>query len=114
MKLNRVKLFAITLFVLPILALAFFKVNPVRAISKIQDDEVKAAYKKDCALCHKPNAEKFFDTTKTDEEMTEIILKGKKAEKPPHMPGFEAKGMTCDKAKLLVEYMRNLRTPPSP
>lgn len=111
MKLNRVKLFAIALFVLPLLALAFLKTSPVGAISKIQNDEIKASYKKDCVLCHKPNAEKFFDTTKTDEEMTEIMLKGKKAEKPPNMPGFEAKGMTCEKAKLFIEYMRQLRTP---
>jgi cytochrome c1 len=40
-------------------------------------------------------------------------LKGKKGEKPPYMPGFEAKGMTEDQAKALAAYMRTLRTPAS-
>ena len=37
--------------------------------------------------------------------------KGKKGEKPPFMPGFEAKGMSKDDAKALVEYMQSLRQP---
>src|SRR5687768_4307209 len=111
MILNRVKLFAIAIIVLPMLAIAVFKVSPVRAVSNIADDDVAAQYKKQCLMCHKANAEKFFEPSKMDEALVEIVLKGKKAEKPPHMPGFAEKGMTQDQAKLLVAYMRQVRTP---
>lgn len=110
MKLNGVKFLAIILFIIPVLALAFFKTSPVRVAAINDDDkEIAAAYKKDCLMCHKANAEKFFDPSLTDEVLVEIILKGKKAEKPPHMPGYEAKGMTEDRAKELVVYMRKIR-----
>ena len=119
MTLNRVKLFAIAIIALPMFAITIFKVDPVRAVSNVtdgyvaavSDDDVAAQYKKTCALCHKPNAEKFFEPSKMDEVLIEIVLKGKKAEKPPHMPGYEEKGMTKDQAKLLVAYMRQIRTP---
>ena len=121
MKLNLVKLFAIAVITLPLVALAVFKASPVRAVSSVANEnavsfaiqeDVAAQYKKQCALCHKPDASKFFDTAKMDEVLIEIVLKGKKAEKPPNMPGFEEKGMTKDQAKLLVAYMRQMRTPP--
>lgn len=122
MKLNRIKLLAIALIALPMLALAVFNTNrEVSAVSKtvaaenafvaVQDD-VASQYKKQCAMCHKADASKFFEPSKMDEVLTEIVLKGKKAEKPPDMPGYETKGMTKDQAKLLVAYMRQMRTPP--
>jgi hypothetical protein len=69
-----------------------------------------ASYKKlKCLTCHGAKAEKKFDATKSDDDHVQIILKGKKLEKPPHMPGYEAKGMTADQAKALLEYMKSLR-----
>jgi len=125
MKLNQVKLFVTALIALPVLALAILVASPVRTVSgtvvsdkgvfkNIDDDDVAAQYKKTCAVCHKATAEKFFEPSKMDEVLVEIVLKGKKAEKPPHMPGYEVKGMTEAEAKLLVSYMRQMRTPASP
>ena len=66
-------------------------------------------YKGKCAMCHGPKAEKKFDATKSDDEHVQIILKGKKAEKPPNMPGYEAKGVTAEQAKALLDYMKSIR-----
>ena len=44
-----------------------------------------------------------------DAALVEIVLKGKKPEKPPNMPAYEAKGITGDQAKALVAYMRSLK-----
>ena len=66
-------------------------------------------YKGKCVACHGPKAEKKFDATKSDDEHVQIILKGKKAEKPPNMPGYEAKGVTADQAKALLDYMKSVR-----
>ena len=65
-------------------------------------------YKK-CVACHGPKADKKFDVAKSDEEHIQIILKGKKAEKPPHMPAYESKGMTAEQAKAMLEHMKSLR-----
>jgi mono/diheme cytochrome c family protein len=112
MKLNRVKFFVIAIIFLTLFAVTIFRVNPVAATSKIKVDEAEEIYKKQCAMCHKPTAEKFFDATKTEEVLVDSVLKGKKAEKPPNMPSFETKGITPEQAKLLVAYMKKLRTPP--
>jgi mono/diheme cytochrome c family protein len=62
-----------------------------------------------CATCHGAKAEKKFDSTKSDDEHVQIILKGKKPEKPPNMPAYEAKGVTEDQARALLTYMKSLR-----
>lgn len=110
MKFNQLKLLVIAIITLPIFAVAVFKTNEVRAVANPQADAA-TTYKTKCAACHTAKAEKFFDPAKTDEVLTEIVLKGKKGEKPPFMPGFEAKGMTAEQAKELVVYMRKLKTP---
>jgi len=107
---NRVKLIAIILFALPVLAIAFFKVTPVTVTATGADDPA-VTYKAKCAMCHTAKAEKAFDPAKADAELVEIVLKGKKGEKPPFMPGFEAKGMTAEEAGALVTYMKSLRAP---
>ena len=66
-------------------------------------------YKGKCLMCHGPKAEKKFDTAKSDDEHVQIILKGKKVEKPPHMPGYESKGVNAEQAKALLDYMKSLR-----
>jgi len=72
-----------------------------------------AFYKAKCFACHGARAEKKFDPAAPEAEMVEAILKGKKAEKPPNMPGFEAKGVTTDQAKALISYMKQLKEAPA-
>jgi len=65
-------------------------------------------YKSKCTACHGPKADKKFNATMSDDDMVQAILKGKKAEKPPNMPAYEAKGITAENAKALVDYMKSL------
>jgi mono/diheme cytochrome c family protein len=80
-----------------------------------QTDAVKfadaASYYKDakCVVCHGQKAEKKFNAELKDEELLEIILKGKKPEKPPNMPAYEAKGLTPEQAKAMIDYMKSLK-----
>lgn len=110
MTLNRIKVLAIVILLLPMLAIVVFKTEPIRAGSYAVDDAA-ADFKAKCAACHSPKAEKFFDPTKADADLIQTVLKGKKGEKPPYMPAFEAKGITEDQAKALVGYMKGLRAP---
>jgi len=73
------------------------------------DDETAALYKTKCVACHGATAEKKFDVAKADDELIQAVLKGKKMEKPPNMPGFEEKGISADQAKALVAYMKSLK-----
>ena len=66
-------------------------------------------YKGKCLACHGPKADKKFDAAKSDDEHVQIILKGKKGEKPPNMPAYETKGITAEQAKALLDYMKSLR-----
>jgi mono/diheme cytochrome c family protein len=111
MTINRIKFLAATIFILPLLALAGFNSGPAVRSAAIEEPDTAATYKTKCAMCHSPKAEKSFDPAKSDDVHIETILKGKKGEKPPYMPGFEAKGMTAEEAKALAEYMRTLRNP---
>jgi mono/diheme cytochrome c family protein len=82
----------------------------VAARSKGEDQfDAAGLYKTKCQACHGATAEKKFDTAKPDAEHVQTILKGKKAEKPPNMPGFEDKGVTEDQAKALLAHMKSLR-----
>ena len=108
MRTTTIKLFTIALFALPLIFLMAFKAAPVRGAGTAVDDPA-AEYKAKCAACHTPTASKFYDPAKSDEEHVQTILKGRKGEKPPYMPGFEAKGMTEDGAKALAAYMKTLK-----
>lgn len=112
MNTNRIKLFVIAIMILPILLITVMNLNvtTVRAISNDDEATVKL-YKTKCAACHKATAEKFYDPEMPMEEQVEAILKGKKGEKPPYMPAYEDKGITCEQATALAEYMKALRTP---
>ena len=70
-----------------------------------------ASYYKDgkCVVCHGQKAEKKFNTELKDEELVEIVLKGKKPEKPPNMPAYEPKGLTAEQGKTMVDYMKSLK-----
>lgn len=109
MNTKRIKLLAIAIIALPTFAVAALNMNSVRAVSNA-DDDIAAVYKAKCAACHSPKAEKFYDPEIKEEEQVEAILKGKKGEKPPYMPAFEAKGITADQAKALAAHMKALRT----
>jgi mono/diheme cytochrome c family protein len=87
---------------------ATFLIVSVPARTATQDD-VAALYKTKCFACHGATAEKKFDATKADEELIQVVLKGKKLEKPPNMPGFEEKGITADQAKALIAFMKSQR-----
>lgn len=71
------------------------------------DDDAAALYKSKCFACHGATAEKKFDATKTDDDLIQTVLKGKKLEKPPNMPAFEERGITADQAKALVAFMKS-------
>jgi|SRR4030095_1177219 mono/diheme cytochrome c family protein len=81
-------------------------INAIPVRSNAQDDTA-ALYKSKCVACHGATAEKKFDATKSDEDLVQIVLKGKKAEKPPNMPAYEEKGITADQAKALVAFMKS-------
>ena len=73
------------------------------------DDDVAALYKTKCVACHGATAEKKFDPTMADADLAQVVLKGKKMEKPPNMPAYEEKGITEDQAKALVTFMKTLK-----
>jgi mono/diheme cytochrome c family protein len=75
-------------------------------------DDAATTYKTKCVACHGQKAEKKFDSSLPDEQLIDIVLKGKKPEKPPNMPGFEEKGVTAEQAKALVEHMKQLKSAP--
>jgi len=72
-------------------------------------DDTAGLYKSKCTACHGASAEKKFDANKSEDELIQVTLKGKKAEKPPNMPAFEEKGISADQAKALVEFMKSLK-----
>lgn len=69
-----------------------------------------ASYKAKCVACHGQKAEKKFDSSLSDEQLIEAVMKGKKPEKPPNMPAYGEKGVTPEQAKALVEHMKQLKS----
>lgn len=110
MKTRNAKFAAIISFLILIALVMVFRAETQSFAGEAVQDAA-ASYKKNCAVCHSPKAEKFYDPNMLEEEQIEIIMKGKKMEKPPHMPGYEAKGMKTEEAKALVDYMKSLRQP---
>lgn len=102
------KLKAITGMVTIALVLGMLAVASAGSSSQ-QPSDTAAYYKAKCVMCHGKKAEKKFDTTLPDDKLVEIVLQGKKAEKPPHMPGYAEKGVTAEQAKAFVEYMKQLK-----
>ena len=87
---------------------ASFVVVSVRARASADDFDAAGTYKAKCFACHGAKAEKKWDSTRPADEMLNSVLKGKKAEKPPNMPGFEERGVTADQAKALIAYMKSI------
>ena len=88
--------------------MVFLSVAPAQG--EVQPSDPAAFYKAKCVACHGPKAEKRFDTSLTDEQYIDAILKGKKPEKPPNMPAYGEKGVTAEQAKGLLEHMKQLRS----
>lgn len=110
MKINLIKWSIALLMAVGFVLLVRSSPEPVTA-ARINSVDEAAVYKAKCAMCHSPKAEKFYDPAKSEDEHVQIVLKGKKGEKPPYMPGYEEKGMTADEARSLVKYMDSLRKP---
>jgi mono/diheme cytochrome c family protein len=108
MKIAYLRNVGVAVVVATMLALVFLVSGFAQTDVKYTD---AASYYKDgkCVVCHGQKAEKKFDTAKSDDEHVEIILKGKKPEKPPNMPAYETKGITADQAKALLDYMKSLK-----
>ena len=81
----------------------------VRARPDVQPSDTAGYYKAKCVACHGKTAEKKFDPTIPEEQSIDAILKGKKAEKPPNMPGYGDKGVSSEQAKALVAHMKQLK-----
>ena len=81
----------------------------VPARPSADDFDAAGTYKAKCTACHGAKAEKKFDATLSDDDLTQAVLKGKKPEKPPNMPAFEERGITADQAKALVAYMKSIK-----
>lgn len=97
---------------LVIAAIFLFGVVFLNVAAPVQDAQASdpaAFYKAKCVACHGQKAEKKFDPALTEEQQLEAIMKGKKVEKPPHMPSYGDKGVTAEQAKALLDHMKQLR-----
>jgi mono/diheme cytochrome c family protein len=81
----------------------------VPAKAGADDFDAAGTYKAKCFACHGAKAEKKFDSALADDALAQIVLKGKKPEKPPNMPAFEERGITADQATALVAYMKSIK-----
>jgi mono/diheme cytochrome c family protein len=108
MKIAYLKRIGAAVAVATLLALVFLVSGAAQTEIKFTD---AASHYKDakCVVCHGQKAEKKFDADMKEEDLVEIVLKGKKPEKPPNMPAYEAKGITADQAKAMVVYMKQLK-----
>jgi mono/diheme cytochrome c family protein len=97
------------LVILITMALAALSIVSVGARTNSNEFDAAATYKSKCVSCHGAKAEKKFDPAKSDDDHIQIIMKGKKAEKPPNMPGYGDKGVTAEQAKALLDHMKSLR-----
>ena len=92
-----------------LMLVAAFVVVSVRARTSADDFDAAGTYKTKCFACHGAKAEKKFNSTLSEDEMVQAIMKGKKPEKPPNMPAFEERGITPDQAKALVAYIKSIK-----
>ena len=95
--------------IVAVMPIALATLGMVSAGAKPHQFSAAATYKSKCASCHGAAADKKFDPTKSDDDLLQSVLKGKKPEKPPNMPAYETKGINADHGKQLVDYMKSLR-----
>ena len=89
--------------------LTFVLISAAAQTGNADDFDAAGTYKGKCVACHGAAAEKKFEATLANADLVQIVLKGKKAEKPPNMPGYEEKGIIEDQAKALVAYMKSIK-----
>lgn len=94
------------------LALVLGLLVAASAQGEVQPSDTAAYYTAKCVMCHGKKAEKKFDVSLTDDQLVEAVLKGKKGQKPPNMPGYADKGVTAEQAKALVDHMKQLKAAP--
>ena len=104
----KVKTYSITLTTAILLTLLGI-VAAEASHKRSQDFDASKTYKGKCVACHGAKAEKKFDATKSDDEQVQVILKGKKLEKPPNMPSYGDKGINAEQARALLDYMKSIR-----
>ena len=102
------KKISIGLVVAPVLGLMMLGSSAAPSAAAPQDFDAAATYKAKCAMCHGQKAEKKFDTTKADDVLEAVILKGNDAV-TPKMPAYEGKGITPEQAKALNAHMKSLK-----
>jgi mono/diheme cytochrome c family protein len=95
--------------VVAIIVAGFALISAAARADKADDFDPAATYKAKCQACHGATAEKKFNPTLSDADLVQAVLKGKKAEKPPHMPGYEEKGINEEQAKALLAHMKSLK-----
>ena len=105
---KQVKNIAMVVSVIFLFGIVFL--NVAAPAQDAQTSDPAAFYKAKCVACHGQKAEKKFDPALTEEQQLEAIMKGKKVEKPPHMPSYGDKGVTAEQAKALLEHMKQLRS----
>ena len=88
---------------------AFVLISAAARTGNADDFDATATYKGKRVACHGAAAEKRFDANLAEADLAQIVLKGKKAEKPPNMPGYEEKGIIEEQAKALVAYMKSIK-----
>ena len=107
---------SIKIMTMAVMLAAFFAALAiVSAASRTTGDDqfdATATYKTKCVACHGQKAEKKFDSSLPDAELIDIVMKGKKPEKPPNMPAYGEKGVTAEQAKALVAQMKQLKSTP--
>ena len=91
------------------LVAGFALISAAARVDNAQDFDAAATFKAKCQGCHGAAAEKKFDTAIPEAELVQVILKGKKGEKPPFMPAYEEKGVNEEQAKALVAFMKSLK-----
>jgi mono/diheme cytochrome c family protein len=99
----------VTIGIVAVALFALALLGTVPAQTEVQASDPAAYYKTKCIICHGQKAEKKFDATLTEEQMVDVVMKGKKPEKPPNMPAYGEKGVTAEQAKGLVGYMKQLK-----
>jgi mono/diheme cytochrome c family protein len=95
--------------VVAMLVAGFALISAAAGGSNAQEFDAAATFKAKCVACHGPAAEKKFDAALPDADLVQIVLKGKKGEKPPFMPAYEEKGINEEQAKALVAHMKSLK-----
>ena len=109
-RLGTMKTLKMTLVTLvAILVAGFALISAAAGPTHADDFDPAATYKAKCVACHGAAADKKFNVALSDAEHVQVILKGKKGEKPPFMPAYEEKGINEEQAKALVAHMRSLK-----